>query len=598
MEELTDKDIQKIRDSIYNFESKYDNLENRAKHNDFKILIRETASYLQQYINDEEKCYNNALEIFKKYEKINPYEENAEYREKFDNKINNVKQYSQKVVNSFNESLDAILKSMSNIKLGEEIEKNSKDSIANISLKNNSINIILDTQSKNLNKINEKLTKYINDEIVTVGMIDDDKANTIIFKYAKEIEPNAIRNCNNLKLIVINKGVKKININAFRHVNFDVIIAFEDSKEYIKSILTSDMFLNGRSIIFNYGFNDDSLKKAEIYESNKKRNLRKNALNNEKQFDEINKNKIISNHDIKDEFIENEKNNLNEENLDIAINDFSKENNDLTSKEIINNEIFNESNDEIKNKVAIEDEINCENKQSDFYLNKDFNDNDIKEINLLDKKEEFEFKDNSINDLVLKQKNNQNKEDFKEINVISNNNIVEKDNFEKNNDEETFSEDNLNSDLETYNELIEERVRALKDRNYWLYSKNLYSALEIAFKLNKIDDSLSIIYALLFLNSSGYKMCCNRQNIQKQNINKIYYHPKLEINFLNLIIKKYNFSEEYLSNGYKNSIYVKELSERLKYSYYSVDNSIKLMFLALKSPNIPFYPSKCEIEKN
>ncbi len=84
-------------------------------------------------------------------------------------------------------------------------------------------------------------------------------------------------------------------------------------------------------------------------------------------------------------------------------------------------------------------------------------------------------------------------------------------------------------------------------------------------------------------------------DIYKQSPDQMYYHPKMEFGDLYSIVTENGYTSEYLANGYKNSPYVKELNDRIKDSYYSIDDSIKLMIMALQDPDHPFYPAQSGI---
>lgn len=75
------------------------------------------------------------------------------------------------------------------------------------------------------------------------------------------------------------------------------------------------------------------------------------------------------------------------------------------------------------------------------------------------------------------------------------------------------------------------------------------------------------------------------------------YHPKMELGDLYEIVRDNNLSADVLSEGYRNSAYVKELSSRITNSYYSIDDSIKLMHMALQNPDYPFYPAQSGIRR-
>ena len=156
---------------------------------------------------------------------------------------------------------------------------------------------------------------------------------------------------------------------------------------------------------------------------------------------------------------------------------------------------------------------------------------------------------------------------------------------------------NVDKDAIIYEGLKIRKNRALAENRYYDFANTMGHLLKIERSKGNIEEALSIIYGLLFLDSSGSRMINGRYNHYLQEPKLIQYHPKMELGDLYEIVRDNNLSSDFLSEGYRNSSYVKELSSRITNSYYSVENSIKLMHMALQNPDYPFYPAQSGISR-
>lgn len=156
---------------------------------------------------------------------------------------------------------------------------------------------------------------------------------------------------------------------------------------------------------------------------------------------------------------------------------------------------------------------------------------------------------------------------------------------------------NVDKDAIVYEGLKLRKNRALAENSYWDFANTMGHLLKIERSKGNIEEALSIIYGLLFLDSSGSRMIKGRYNPYLQEPELMQYHPKMELGDLYEIVRNNNLSADVLSEGYRNSAYVKELSSRITNSYYSVEDSIKLMHMALQNPDYPFYPAQSGIRR-
>ncbi len=141
------------------------------------------------------------------------------------------------------------------------------------------------------------------------------------------------------------------------------------------------------------------------------------------------------------------------------------------------------------------------------------------------------------------------------------------------------------------------RKRDLDENSYWNYATALKEIIKLSRKLNYIDEALNAIFGLFFLDSSGYRMINGKNNPYKQDPKRMYYDPKKQMNDLYEMQQVNLLSEGELTVKYKSSPYVIELSKVIKDAYYSIDDSIKLMLMALENADYIFYPAKSGITR-
>lgn len=156
---------------------------------------------------------------------------------------------------------------------------------------------------------------------------------------------------------------------------------------------------------------------------------------------------------------------------------------------------------------------------------------------------------------------------------------------------------NTNKDLILFETLKLVLKRNLAEVSYWNYAETLQGIVKYSKGLGLLDEELYAIFGLFFLDSSGYRMVNGRYNPYKQVPDQMYYHPKMQMNDLYEIQHTTPLSNDELAAKYRQSPYVIELSKAIKDAYYTVENSIKMMLMAMSNPDYIFYPAKSGVGK-
>lgn len=309
--------------------------------------------------------------------------------------------------------------------------------------------------------------------VIAPGDIENTTIEKIICTNVTEIQANAFKYVTGLKVIVISKSIKLININAFRGLENKCVIAFKGDKDSIVSTLPQLDALANRKVIFNY--------------------------------------------------------------LDGDENDSSKI------------EVFSTHTVEPK-----------ANKRIVIKANTPLNTIEIKEVFL---------NRNARLGLTLSEL---------EQGIAAANSETDKDRI-------------------LLEALKIKRLRDIEENSFWNYAISLQEIIKLSRKLNLVDEALNAIFALFFLDSSGYRMINGKYNQYKQDASQMYYHPKMQMNDLYELQNEIALSNEELAQRYKASPYVIELNKAIKDAYYSVEDSIKLMLMALDNADYIFYPAQSGI---
>ena len=134
------------------------------------------------------------------------------------------------------------------------------------------------------------------------------------------------------------------------------------------------------------------------------------------------------------------------------------------------------------------------------------------------------------------------------------------------------------------------RLRDLEENSFWNYAISLQEIIKLSRKFELEDEALSAIFGLFFLDSSGYRMVNGKYNPYKQDGTQMYYHPKMQMADLCEIRASHPLSDDELAKKYRSSQYVLELNNKIKDAYYTIEDSISLMLMALKDPEYKFFP--------
>lgn len=159
----------------------------------------------------------------------------------------------------------------------------------------------------------------------------------------------------------------------------------------------------------------------------------------------------------------------------------------------------------------------------------------------------------------------------------------------------------VDKDLILLETLLVHCKNVLPKLKFFDYGISMGKVITLAKYLGKNELSLNAIFAMLFLCSSGYRMVVGKQDINCyiQDPEKLVYSAQMEMKTLRELDEIMKFDKKHLVDLYINSSLVKELNSFIPKSYYSIEDSAKLMINALKSnPLNDYYPSKSGIIRN
>lgn len=509
MAQLSESEINQIKNSISKFYNKSDRITQKLQNDLYKYkdslrraksnlsiysdnankALEETEKAIDKVMNSSEGLFSN--DGFYKYleKEVNKYERDVENLfDKYKKSISSIifrlpvltspssisflnSEDEEKYENSKN---DTIVETQETICIDSKNDSFNEDK--SIAIKeDDSLEVVEDNDTSN-NIVNDSaISEYITDESLTIlGIyaISDPNMKKITLSNVKEIYANAFKGSDNLELIVISNSIEKININAFRTLNKDCIIAFECDKTTAISLFRDDIALDGKKVIFDYKSGDENLDKYELY--------------------------------IKQE----------------------------SKKE---------------KRIIIKKETPLDN-------------NEIKEL-FISRNSKYQLTIQELNKGIEKAGTNIDKKKI------------------------------------LYYASLERRINALNKGSYWDYANALGNALGIAKASDDLENVLSIIFGLLYLDSSGYRMVNGKYASVMQDPLTICYNPKMEFGVLTDLIVEHNLSEKYLVNIYIKSLFVKELTEKFEKPYYSLESSIQLMLIAIKVPGNYFYPAQSGIKR-
>lgn len=506
MAEISDYEIRQINESIRNFTAKYEKLSKRLSSDSYANTFYKAQEQLKIYSSQEEKAIKYAEKaIDKAYNGYGFLFSREGFNTILSKKGEECSQVISNILTEYSENIDGIIQSLPSIdnyrirvKFYEASEYSGDkeySEFADFNLtKDSQVGSfgvgIVNTEYEHQQKNEETSYKSIPEEAITItpntvsdiyetsptqqvlgiGSVSNVTVRKFICHSISEIQANAFKSVNGLEIIVISDSIRSININAFRGIDNNCIIAFRGAKESVLNILPSIDCLNNRRVIFAYQDGDENLNKAEPF-STPQVTKPKRVI--------IKANTPLDNNEIKEVFVSRNSN------YGISLEELNK---------------------------GIE-----------------------------------------------------------------------------------LANDNINKDLILFETLKIKRIRDLNDNSYWNYANTLQGIIKYSTNLGLTEEALAAIFGLFFLDSSGYRMVNGKYNPYKQEPTSMYYHPKMQLNDLCQIQNKVHYSTDELKTKYKSSPYVCELNQKITDAYYSIDDSIQLMLMALDKPEYPFYPAQSGI---
>ena len=141
------------------------------------------------------------------------------------------------------------------------------------------------------------------------------------------------------------------------------------------------------------------------------------------------------------------------------------------------------------------------------------------------------------------------------------------------------------------------RRRDLRENSFRYYAATLEEIAKLCKEQERTLEELDAVCGLLYLASLGYGTSDGESNPQKQAAEEICYRPE-QLQELRELQHGGALSRGGLAARYRESPYVTELQAAMKEPYYSVENSIELMLLALQDSASVFYPAKAGVARN
>lgn len=509
MAELSEYEISQIEKAISNFGDAANRLIKILQSDSFRSKFREAESKLRSYSNDENRALKEAEKaIDKAMNSSGGFFSSAGLNKILDKKVNETAKQVGSLIDGYVDDISAIISKLP--KLGSvssfsfsaaeyEGDKEYSDDDFNVDYEGSGSfgfgissfdeykptagkedefldEVVKVNKSEDSSGVNNSIfSEYTTDASLTVlgiNAISNPNIKKLRLSNVKEIRANAFKGSDNLELIVISNSIEKINVNAFRTLSGNCVIAFECGKARALSLFQDDAALNGKQVIFNYKSGDEILNKSEEYtkpEPEKKKRI------------VIKKDTPLDNDEIKQTFI--------------------------------------------------------------------------------DRNQKYHLTLDELNEGIVK------------------------------------AGTNVDKDKILYHASLARRINALNEGSFWNYADAVGHALDIAKTNENLDDVLSMIFGLLYLDSSGYRMVNGKYNPYMDEPSRMCYHPKMEFGVLTDLIAEHHLSESHLVEVYRNSSFVKELNARFDKPYYSIDSSIELMLMAIKMPGDYFYPAQSGIKR-
>lgn len=509
MAQLSDYEISQIEKAISNFNDTANRLAKTLQKGSFSNNFREAESKLRSYSNDENRALKEVEKaIDKAMNSSGGFFSSGGLNKILDKKVNDTAKEVGDLIDGYMSDISSIISKLPKLGTVSHFSFSATEYEGDKEYTNDDFDVdfeasvpfglgissfdeyestakreddfldevIKTNKSEDSSEANNSIfSEYTTEDSLTVlgiNAISNPNIKKLRLSKVKEIRANAFKGSDNLELIVISNSIEKINVNAFRTVNRECVIAFECSKARALSLFQDDAALDGRKVIFDYQSGDEILNKSDAYAKPEPEKKKRVIIKKETPLD----------------------------------------------------------NDEIKQAYV-------------------------------DRNQKYHLTLDELNEGIKNAGTNVDKEKI------------------------------------LYHASLARRINALNEGSYWNYADAVGHALDIAKNSEKLDDVLAMIFGLLYLDSSGYRMVNGKYNPFMDEPSRMCYHPKMEFGVLTDLIAEHNLSESYLVNVYKNSMFVKELKAKFDKPYYSVESSIELMLMAIKMPGDYFYPAQSGIKR-
>ncbi len=297
MAQLSDYEVKQIQRSIQGFASKYNEIIKKLSKDRYSSDLRKAQSALSSYAREERAALKETESTISKAMNGSGFFSSGGLNKILENKVNDSNKQVGEILNSFNKEISTIFESLPKIGISGktdysfeeteyegDVDYSSDDFNCEKTNDNFSFGIAFKSDEEvsipaKSNEVSTSQSTFVSeyttdkkDTVISIDSINNDSLTKFRCSNIKEIQANAFKGCPNLNLIVINKGIEKININSFRGISNDCVIAFEDSKETIETMFADKTFLVDRKVIFNYSYGDENYDKAEVYKITEAKN--------------------------------------------------------------------------------------------------------------------------------------------------------------------------------------------------------------------------------------------------------------------------------------------------------------------------------------
>ncbi len=322
MAQLSDYEITQIEKSISSFSETVNRLAKILQKDSFRNSFREAESRLRSYSSDENRALKEAEKaIDKAMNSSASFFSSGGLNKILDKKINDTSKQVGDLIDGYMKDISSIISklprlgsvssfSFSTTEYEGDKEYSNDDfdvdsegigsfgfGISSVDEYESQINdegdflddIVKVNESEDSSGVNDSIfSEYTTEKTLTVlgiNAISNPNIKKLRLSNVKEIRANAFKGSDNLELIVISSIIEKINVNAFRTVNKDCLIAFECNKARALSLFQDDSAIDGRKVIFDYKSGDEILDKFETYKKPEQEKKKRIVIKNDTPLD-------------------------------------------------------------------------------------------------------------------------------------------------------------------------------------------------------------------------------------------------------------------------------------------------------------------------